>query len=127
MKVDFSNAKVDDIVYSIHYGEGEVALIDLHGDILIQFNGSSREKLYFYNNGNYNKSDLFPTIYPYPVEITRVKQKVRKYKALFIDYEDQPVVSSTYYFSKEEFESKNCTYGKEFLQLLESLFIEVEE
>lgn len=131
MTVDFSNAKVGDIVYSVSYGEGTIEFIIKSYDYLIRvkFRNSYDEAVILYNySGKFNSTCRNPDLYPFPVHVERTKQKVRKYKVLYrLAHENELKISIDYFKDKEDFLNLMRSMKLEFIQLLESQFIEVEE
>lgn len=124
MKIDYSKAKVGDVVYSVLVGKGIIFEINMNLDYPIRVDFDNGEQEAFTLEGMVFEDNLIASIYPFPVEVVRIKQKIKKYKALLKDLNNEIRISKHFYSNKNEAIE---AAGEFFVQLLETQFIEVEE
>lgn len=123
---DFSKMPIGTKVWDVGLGEGVISSVFIEHDypVEVQFKtGLSSSYTIF---GLYFKKSVKPTLFPYPVEVVRIKQKVRKYKVVIKEPDESLRVSEGYYYSLQDF---NESYEADSIaiQLIESEFIEEYE
>jgi len=133
----FENAKIGDKVWSIIYGEGNIVQIDDTEQYSLEVgypgNNSYVVARYKYDiHGMKSGFDINPEIYPYPVEIVRKKEKIKRYRVLF-SANGGLSISSNFHTDEKEWRAyfpDRCgtlSHTYQFHQMLETQFIEVEE